>query len=359
MNKILIIIPTYNEKDNVERIIHAVFKSVPEAHILIVDDSSPDGTGTIIKKLIGKYKKQLHLMTRLKKEGLGKAYVAGFKWALKGDYQYIVSMDADFSHAPKYLPKMLEKAKDNDIVIGSRYVPGGGIVGWDWKRQLNSRGANLVTRMMLGLKPKDSTAGYKVYKRSYIESLPLDKLVASGYAFQVEMLYFAKERQKQVAEVSIIFVDRRVGESKIAGELRKSMKIVWRLFLRRKIVSQALKFMGVGLLNTSVDGGILWFLVDICNIDEITARIVSSSIALISSYILNRIWTFRSHSRDVAGQFTRFVLINGSGLVWNNLLYGFMVKEMHIYYLLAMIIATGIVFFWNFGLSKVWAFRDK
>lgn len=359
--KTLVVIPTYNEIDNIKKIIEAVFKSVPATHLLIVDDSSPDGTGDAVKKLISKYPRQLHLMTRLKKEGLGKAYVAGFRWALQRKYQFIVTMDADFSHNPKYLPTMLSVAtkEDADIVIGSRYVAGGGIRGWDWKRLINSRGANFVTHLMLGLKPKDVTAGYKIYNLRFLNKLSLDNLVASGYAFHVEMIYLAKEKGAKVVEVPIIFSDRRVGESKIAGELKKSVKIVWRLFLRRRSVRQATKFMSVGLLNTFVDGGILFALVALADLDKIVARIISSSIALMSSYVLNKIWTFKSKSRDVVKQFVLFIIINGLGLVWNNLLYGLMINKMHIYYLLAMIIATAIVFVWNFGLSKTLAFKDK
>lgn len=360
--KILITVPTYNEKGNVVRIIQSIYKYVPKVHILIVDDSSSDGTGRIVSRLaIGQYRHKLFLLSRAKKEGLGKAYIAGFRWALQRRYDYIVSMDADFSHHPKYLPKMIETAQNKmaDVVVGSRYIRGGKIVGWDWKRQLNSRGANFVVRIMLGLKQHDATAGYKIYLAKFLRKLSLDNLISSGYAFQVEMLFLAKEKGAKVVEAPITFTDRRVGKSKIAGELRKSLKIVWRLFLRRRVVSQAIKFMGVGLLNTFVDGGILYGLVETAHLDEIVARVISSTIALTSSYILNRIWTFKSRSRVVTRQFVSFIIINGSGLVWNNLLYGFMVRKMHIYYLLAMLIATAIVFVWNFGLSKAWAFRDK
>ena len=360
-DRVLVVIPTYNEKDNIAKIIRAVFKLALKVEILVVDDSSPDGTNTIVKELKKKYPRRLHLVIRKEKNGLGKAYVEGFKWALKRNYQFIVSMDADFSHHPKYLPKMLKLAQtgENDIVIGSRYIAGGGIVGWDWKRQLNSRGANIATRMMLGLKPKDSTAGYKVYARSYLESLPLDKLVASGYAFHVEMLYLGQERGAKMAEVPIVFTDRQRGSSKISGELKRSVKIVWRLFLRRRVVRQATKFMSVGLINTFVDGAILFALVELGSFDKIVARIISSCIALTSSYILNRLWTFRNRSKKIAGQFISFVLINGLGLLWNNLLYGAMVKKMDLNYLLAMVIATAIVALWNFGLSKMWVFKEK
>jgi len=357
--KTLIVIPTFNEKENIKRIINAIFYFVPKAHILIVDDSSPDGTGKIVAKLERKYPRKLYLLTRAKKEGLGKAYVAGFRWALGRPYQFIVSMDADFSHDPKYLPEMLKAALENKIVIGSRYIPGGGILGWDWKRQFNSRIANIVTRLMLGIKAKDATAGYKVYHRSFLKSLPLSKLVSSGYAFQVEMLYLAKERMAKIAEVPIVFADRRAGESKIAGELTKSAKIVLRLFMRRRVVRQAAKFMTIGLANVFVDWGIYFALTRWIHLDEIPSRIISSSIALTSSYIFNRIWTFQSRDRAVAQQFVKFIIVNGMGLVWNNLLFAFFIKTLHIYDLIALVLTTVIVFFWNFGLTKMWAFRDK
>lgn len=359
MAKTIVLIPTYDEKKNIEKIIDAVFRSAPKVHVLVIDDSSPDGTGGIVKKLIPKFQHRLHLMTRLKKEGLGKAYIAGFHWALQRKYKNIITMDADFSHDPKYLPKMLAMAKKYDVVVGSRYIRGGGVRGWDWKRQLNSRGANFVTRLMLGIKAHDATAGFKVYKDSFLRQLPLNKLVSSGYAFQVEMLYLAKEKDAKVCEVPIVFADRRAGESKISGELTKSAKIVFRLFVRRRIVRQAAKFMGVGLMNVFVDWGIYFALTRWIHLDEIPSRIISSCIALTSSYIFNRIWTFQSRDRAVAQQFIKFIIVNGLGLVWNNLLFAFFIKTLHIYDLIALVLTTIIVFFWNFGLTKIWAFRDK
>lgn len=358
----LVVIPTYNEKDNIKKIIAAVYKYAPRTHILIIDDSSPDGTGTIVR-LIKKrqYPRRLFLLSRAKKEGLGKAYIDGFKWALDRRYDYIVSMDADFSHHPKYLPAMLDCAREKkaDIVIGSRYIKGGGITGWDWKRQLNSRGANAAARIALGLKPKDVTAGYKIYNAKFLKSLALNKLVSSGYAFQVEMLFLAKEKGAQVYEVPIVFADRRAGTSKIAGELTRSAKIVWRLFLRRRVVGQAMKFMAIGLLNVLVDWGIYYALTRWINLNAIPSRIVSSSIALTSSYIWNRLWTFRGSKQAIAQQFIKFVAVNGMGLVWNNLLFALFINVLGIYDLLALVLTTIIVFFWNFGLTKIWAFKDR
>lgn len=353
----LVIIPTYNEKDNIERLIKAVFKVLDDVNILVVDDSSPDGTAKIVQKLQAEFPEKLHLLVRKNKEGLGKAYCAGFKWALHRKYDIIVSMDADFSHDPKHLPDLIKGMDNADICIGSRYIRGGGVKGWNIERQLNSRIANIATRLMLGIKAKDTTAGYKTYSAKFLKSIDLNSLVSSGYAFQVEMLYLAKERGFKTMETPITFVDRREGQSKISGELKRSAKIVWRLFLKRKTIRQMLKFAVVGTINVGVDWGIYAVLTRGFKIPKIPSRISSSIIALCSSYILNRRWTFKSNDRNYAAEAIKFLIINGLGIIFNNLIFAFLVKKLNVFDLYALAIGTVIVFFWNFLLTKHWAFR--
>ncbi len=234
MTKCLIIIPTYNEKNNIVRLIEKLSdRYETKADLLIVDDSSPDGTANLAKEAAKHTKMAVHILNRAKKEGLGKAYMAGFKWALQHHYPYVISMDADFSHRPEDVIKLLDAPENIDVVVGSRYIPGGKIVGWDFKRYANSKLANLVTRLALGLKPKDVTSGFKRYNQAFLGSLDQNNVISSGYAFQVEMLLHAADAGLKIAEVPIIFVDRTEGESKISGELKRSAKIIWRLFLTR------------------------------------------------------------------------------------------------------------------------------
>lgn len=234
--KYLVIIPTYNERKNIQEIIPQVLaisdKNNRDLDILVVDDNSPDKTYEVVKEF-SKKDKRVNLLHRMHKEGLGKAYKAGFKWALEMNYDFIISMDADLSHQPKYLQEMFDTDNDIDLLIGSRYVRGGGVEGWDWKRQLNSRGANLTTRIILGIKTHDVTSGFKRYSRKLLTEIVDYGIKSSGYALMVETVYFAKRRKFNIAEFPIIFIDRRAGESKISGELTKSVKVVFGLALER------------------------------------------------------------------------------------------------------------------------------
>ena len=230
--KYLVVIPTYNEKENIEKIIPEVLAQSQEIDVLVVDDTSPDKTYEIVRQ-IAKENPRVHLLLRAKKEGLGKAYLAGFAWGLARQYNFFISMDADFSHQPKYLKNMVEAEPDIDVVTGSRYVDGGGVKGWGWKRQLNSRGANFFTRKALGLKTHDTTAGFKRYSRRFLESLNFKNFISSGYAFMVEMIMRAEQGKFNLSEFPIIFIDRRVGQSKIEGELKKSVKVVLKLAKKR------------------------------------------------------------------------------------------------------------------------------
>lgn len=238
--KTIIVIPTYNEIDNIEKLLKTILDlKLPKTDVLIVDDNSPDGTAKVVRTLAQgnretKKQNKIFLLLRKKKEGLGKAYVAGYKWALQRNYDRMVSMDADFSHDPKYLPKLIEKSRNNNVVVGSRYVKGGKIVGWQWYRYINSYGANFATRLLLGLKSKDNTGAFRCYPRKFIESIDLDGIIAEGYAFIVEMISYAQEKEFKIIEIPITFVDRRVGQSKVSGELTRSMKSIFQLARKKK-----------------------------------------------------------------------------------------------------------------------------
>jgi dolichol-phosphate mannosyltransferase len=223
--KTLVIIPTYNEKENIGPIVEAVMNLRKGYHILVVDDNSPDGTGNIVKEMQKKFP-DLHLLSRAGKEGLGRAYIAGFKWGLEKGYDALVEMDADFSHRPEDLVPLVEKLNDNDFAIGSRYIPGGRTVNWGLMRKIISRGGSLYSRMILGFPVNDWTGGFNAWKRHVLEGINLDSVKSNGYSFQIELKYKALKKGFKGAESPIVFEDRRVGQSKM------SLKIVLEAFYR-------------------------------------------------------------------------------------------------------------------------------
>ena len=223
MNEGLIIIPTYNEIENIENIIRAVFSLQKSFHILIVDDNSPDKTAEKVIELQKEFQEKLFLSVRKKKSGLGTAYVHGFKWAIKHHYDYIFEMDADFSHNPNDLEKLYNACRLNgaDMAIGSRYVTGVNVVNWPLSRVLLSYFASVYVRMITGMKIMDATAGFICYRREVLEKINLDKIKFIGYAFQIEMKYRAFAKNFNIQEVPVIFTDRTKGQSKMSGSIIK------------------------------------------------------------------------------------------------------------------------------------------
>lgn len=227
----LVVIPTYNERENIERLLDEVFSALPEGHVLIVDDGSPDGTGEIADARAAA-DPRIHVMHREGKQGLGTAYLAGFRWALERDYTHIFEMDCDFSHSPTMLPVFLRAAEEADVVLGSRWVKGGGTVGWPLKRQLLSRGGSLYARRVLGVGIKDLTGGFKCFRREVLEALDFDAVQAVGYGFQIELTYRCIKAGFKVVEVPITFHDRIHGQSKMSGAIfKEALSIVWKLRL--------------------------------------------------------------------------------------------------------------------------------
>ncbi len=221
MSDVLVIIPTYNEKENIEAIIRAVFQQQKAFHVLVVDDNSPDGTAQIVTHLQKEFDSQLFLENRLIKNGLGAAYIHGFKWTLNRDYEYIIEMDADFSHDPKDLIRLYNACKIDgaDMSIGSRYSNGVNVVNWPMKRVLLSYFASKYVRFITRMPIYDTTAGFVCYKRKVLETIQLDKIKFVGYAFQIEMKFKAWKHQFKIKEVSVIFTDRNLGESKMSGNI--------------------------------------------------------------------------------------------------------------------------------------------
>ena len=231
--KTLIISPTYNEHKNIATLVEHLFRIDPEYHLLIVDDSSPDGTGDIVRDLQKKYP-NLYLEVRAKKDGLGRAYIHGFHWALSRDYDAIVQMDADMSHDPMEIPAMLALLNNHDLVIGSRYIHGVSVVNWPIRRLVMSYGANLYSRIATGMPIKDATGGYKAWSRKVLASIDLDNVKSSGYSFQIEMNFRAWIKGYSLKEHSIIFIDRTIGESKMSRSIMfEAVWMVWRLRIWR------------------------------------------------------------------------------------------------------------------------------
>ena len=219
MSDSLIIIPTFNEIENIEKIIRKIFSLTKPFHVLIVEDGSPDGTASVVKKLIKEFPAQLHLEERQEKLGLGTAYIHGFKWALKKDYEFIFEMDADFSHNPEDLIRLYNAntLEGGDLSIGSRYVNGVNIVNWPMSRLLMSFFASKYVKLITGMPIHDSTAGFKCYRRKVLETLKLNEIIFVGYAFQIEMKFKAWKHNFKIIEVPVIFTDRKEGESKMSS----------------------------------------------------------------------------------------------------------------------------------------------
>lgn len=229
----VVVIPTYNESDNIPLLIEQILAIPLGMHVIVVDDNSPDGTGKIVDAIADK-EPRVHCVHRPAKLGLGTAHIAGMRHAMSLDLEPILTMDADFSHDPKYIPNIIAGLQTNDVMIGSRYVSGGGMEGRDLKLRFVSWGANFFARMMLGVKANDCTSGFRAYRRAVLESIDLDSVFSNGYSFLIEMLFLCQARGWRVGEVPIIYQDRRAGTSKISRtEIYKATYTVLRLTWRR------------------------------------------------------------------------------------------------------------------------------
>ena len=229
LDRVLVVVPTYQEADNVESVVQRTLTAVPAAHVLVVDDNSPDGTGEIAARLAAA-DGRVHVMHRAGKQGLGAAYLAGFQWALDRDYDAVVEMDADGSHKPEQLPRLLAALDSGaDLVLGSRWVPGGAVENWPWSRQLLSRAGNLYVRIALGVPLRDATGGYRGFRRTALERVDLSDVASQGYCFQVDLAWRTVQAGLRVLEVPITFVERQRGESKMSGAIVR--EALWRVTL--------------------------------------------------------------------------------------------------------------------------------
>lgn len=232
MNRCLVVVPTFNEADNIPQLLPIILKLGDHFNVLVVDDGSPDGTAKLVKEM-QKTESRIHLIERAGKMGLGTAYVAGFKYALANGFEFIFEMDADFSHDPQELPRLLEKGQTYDLVIGSRYISGVNVVNWPLRRLILSYGANVYTRIITGMPVRDATGGFKCFRRKVLESIDLDAIHSNGYAFQIEMNFKTWRKGYKIHEIPIVFTDRRIGVSKMSKHIvYEAVWMVWRLKIK-------------------------------------------------------------------------------------------------------------------------------
>jgi len=232
--KPVVIVPTYNERDNIEILLDDLLSLPVNLSVINVDDNSPDGTGEAAEAWAERYPDRVQVVHRAGKLGLGTAYIAGFTHALESEFDRIMTMDADFSHHPRYIPSLLDLSRERDLVIGSRYVPGGGTLNCTARRKALSRGANTFAKVMLGLRAKDCTAGFRCYRRAVLRAIDLDGIRSNGYSFLIELLFSVQRRGFSIGEVPIVFEDRRRGTSKISqNEVLRALQTVERLSVRR------------------------------------------------------------------------------------------------------------------------------
>lgn len=369
--KYLIILPTYNEKENIEKLVPRVLSVDDKINVLIIDDNSPDGTGQLADWL-AKENSRIKVMHRQGKLGYGSAYVQGFRYALKKGYDLIFQMDADLSHDPKYIPELIKKSEKYDLVLGSRWVKGGGVVGWPIYRYLMSWGANLMVRVLLSLKPRDITTGYRCYRREVLAKINLSGIVASGYAFLEELIYRVQGAGFTIGEIPIIFVDRKIGKSKIGiAEIITSFKAIFKLFAKRKRVSQIVKFGIIGASGTLVDFGILNILVIGLKFNVYLSAAFSFVAAATNNFHWNKRWTFKGEATDkkLHLQFIQYMIITTVGFFINLLILRIFLPYFGKSFNLdinaplvlnsSKIIATLVVMTWNFLGSKKWVFKSN
>jgi len=365
-NSLLVIIPTYNEVENIALLVAKVFSSVPNAHILVVDDNSPDGTAEAVEK-IAATNPALHILKRSGKQGLASAYIDGFKWGIPRGYDIFLEMDADFSHNPEYIPEMLEQIKSYDVVIGSRNIKGGSVEGWSALRNMISKGGSLYSRIVLSCPIMDLTGGFNMWRKTALEKIGLDNIISKGYSFQVEMKFKAYHYGCTVKEIPILFPDRKHGNSKMSKKIFIEALInIWKIKKDTGVnnaIDQFIKFSITGGLGTVTNLLIFFLCVDMAKMREIPVSIVCFIIAATQNYIINHTWSFRQKNYAEKLSIKKWILfICGSllGLAINIIVMRFMITHFNLpwkFIAQACGIAAGMVF--NFFVSKLVIFKRE
>ena len=365
-NSLLIIIPTYNEIENIVPLIEEVFSRVPNAHILVVDDNSPDGTAAAVEK-IAVTRPALHILKRSGKQGLASAYIDGFKWGIPKGYDVFLEMDADFSHNPEYIPEMLEQIKTYDVVIGSRNIKGGGVEGWSALRNMISKGGSLYSRIVLSCPIMDLTGGFNMWRKPALEKIGLDGIISKGYSFQVEMKFKAYHSGCSVKEIPILFPDRKHGSSKMSKKIFLEALInIWKIKKNAGVnnaIDQFIKFAITGGLGAVTNLFIFFLCADLAKIREIPVSIGCFIIAVTQNYIINHTWSFKQENHSEKLSIKKwFMFMCGSllGLAINIYVMRFMITHFNLPWKFigqACGIAAGMVF--NFTVSKLVIFKRR
>jgi dolichol-phosphate mannosyltransferase len=318
--KTLIVIPTYNEAENIRRLIPVVLMATANLNIeiLVVDDNSPDGTASIIKEMI-KDEKRLHIMERQSKGGLASAYIDGFKWGMKSDYDNFLEMDADFSHNPECIVPMVEQISNYDMVIGSRNIKGGGTEGWPFVRNVISKGGSLYSQIILGCPIKDLTGGFNLWRKETLEKINLDAIISTGYSFQIEMKYKAYKAGCSYLEYPIIFKERAVGTSKMSKKIFFGA-LINVLLLRFPNFDIFAKFALTGGLGTITNLAVFFVLADLNRMPAAIASSVCYVIAATQNYLINHVWSFKKRTKNIKPsllKWAQFLLVSLVGLSAN------------------------------------------
>jgi dolichol-phosphate mannosyltransferase len=366
--RLLVCVPTYNEVENIGPFIDAVFENIPpEAHVLVIDDNSPDGTAQIVEKTAKKYPERLHLLNRPGKQGLAAAYLAAFEWGLAEGCDVFLEMDADFSHNPAYIPAMLGEIQARDVVIGSRNIKGGGVEGWTFFRNAISKGGSFYSRAVLGCPIKDLTGGFNMWTKAALEKIGLGNIISKGYLFQAEMKYRAYIAGCPIKEIPIIFSDRKRGVSKMSRKIIIEALInIWKIKFAAgsgTALTQFVKFSLTGGLGTVTNLAIFFLCVDIAGLPEIPVSVCCFLVAVTQNYIINHKWSFKRDTENEALSLKRwlqFIAASLFGLAVNIAAMTFVLKNFappYKFIAQACGIATGMII--NFTLSKLFVWRKK
>lgn len=350
----LVLIPTYNERENISALLDAVC-ALPDVHVLVIDDASPDGTADDVRAHRF-FEERIFLLARKDKDGLGAAYRAGFAWAHARDYMTIAQMDADFSHDPRDLPRLFEAIQQGaDVAIGSRKVSGGRIEGWNAWRTFCSAGAMTASRFFLGLKTRDVTAGFRVWRADFLERICVRDLRSNGYAFQEEMILEAERAGGRVQEVPVLFRDRERGLSKLGTkDIREFFVTLARLTIKRR--KRFLLYASIGFLGAMIDLGGFLFLHHRMHLSVLSANILATSGAVVHNFLWHHFVTFRAHGKTPHIAFALFLAVSIAGIAINSfvLLLGIALGMIPAF---AKIIAIMVVTLWNYLLNSRVTFR--
>jgi dolichol-phosphate mannosyltransferase len=352
---------------NIEPFIKSVFENVPrETEILVIDDNSPDGTAKIVEALIPGYAPRLHLLNRPEKQGLARAYLAAFDWGLSRAYDAFLEMDADFSHNPRYIPQMIAALQTHEVVIGSRNIPGGGVEGWSWPRNLISKGGSFYARTILQCPVRDLTGGFNMWTRTALQKINLSHIISKGYSFQIEMKYRAYAAGCRVKEIPIIFTDRKLGDSKMSKNiLLEALSAVWKIkknLGRDTGLDQFVKFAVTGGLGTITNLAVFFMLADKAGLEEVPVSVGCFLIASGQNYVVNHKWSFRQTTADEGLSVKKWIQFTAgslAGLTVNIAVMKIMLAAMVLPFksvAQACGIAAGMML--NFGFSKFVIFRN-